>query len=159
MINELLTTLMEDTQFVDIMIADILDEGFFDKFKKKKEDSKAKDIDRSKLLSDTISIFKNELKKLKDKYPIKNSIFMTSNDEYYKDDKKSFIDGKNDSLGIAQYDLHKFSDKPRDTDENKKFWKYANEMINNVNKEISKYGAKVVADGDWDTGSFYLEIK
>ena len=84
---------------------------------------------------------------------------MTSNDEDYKNDKNSFIDGKNDSLGIAQYDLYKFSNKPRDTDENKKFWKYADEMTNKINKEISKYGAKVVADGDWDTGSFYLESK
>jgi len=159
MMNELLTTLMEDSQFVDIMTADILDEGLFDKFKKKKEEPKSKNIDKSKVLSDTINIFKNELKAIKNKYPIKNSIFMTSNDEYYKDDKKNFIDGENDSLGIAQYDLHKFSDKPRDTDENKKFWKYANELTNSVNEEISKYGAKVVADGDWDTGSFYLEIK
>ena len=159
MINELLNVLMEDNQFVDIMTYDILDEGLFDKFKKKDKESKLKDIDKSKLLSDTINIFKNELKKIKDKYPIKNSIFMSSNDEDYKNDKKSFIDGKNDSLGIAQYDLEKFSDDPRDTGENKKFWKYADEMTNNVNKEISKYGAKVVADGDWDTGSFYLEIK
>lgn len=157
MINELLEFLMEDCQFIDIMTDDILNEGFFDKFKKKKPETK--DINASKLLTDTISIFKNELKTLKSKYPIKNSIFMSANDEYYKEDKDNFINGKNKSLGIAQYDLYKFSNNARNTDENKKFWKYADELTDNVNKEISKYNAKIEADGDWDTGSFYLEIK
>jgi len=124
------------------------------------EDSKSNPDERKKLLVFAINTFKEELKAIKAKYPIKNSIgILDYASESYKDNyRDDFIDGVKDKLPIGDYDLLKFSKTPRDTDIQNEFWKYSDEFERNVNAKLSKYKCQIKADGDWDDGYYYLKV-
>jgi len=117
--------------------------------------------ERQKLLTIARRILEDGLKKLKSKYPLKDSIYISrTNDEYYIEEKDNFIDGSGNRISIAYYDLWKFTDDARDRDETQNFWKYFKELEYGVNRELSRYGAKITAEnGDWDTGPLDLVVR
>lgn len=122
------------------------------------EDTKDGSDDRAKVLKLAIGVFEKELRSIKSKYPIKNSIYIRSKSDI-EEDKEDFIDGVSNYISIGSYDLWKFTSKARDEEENEKFWKYSNEFQSNVNKELSKYNASIKAEGDWDDGFYDLHMK
>jgi len=123
------------------------------------EDSKSNSTERKKLLVFTVNAFKDELRAVKAKYPIKNSIgLLDFAERYHKENREDFIDSVKDKIEIGYYDLFKFTKTPRDQELQNEFWKYSDEFERNINNKLSKYKCKIVAEGDWDDGYYILKI-
>ena len=141
---------MEDVQFVDIMTVDIIDEGFFSRFKKAKPE-----VDRKKLLDKTIGLSKSILEKYKSE--LKNSIKVDNS--YISEGKKAFLSKEENHIVIIRGDLTKFSDNPRDDAEMKKFNSIISKITKELNEELKELHGKIEDDGDWDVSLLALVVK
>ena len=148
--NNILNVVMEDIQFVDIMIADIIDEGLFSRFKKTKPE-----VDRKILLDKAIDVSKKVLEKYKSE--LKNSIKIDNS--YISEGKKAFLSKDENSIVIIRGDLTKFSNNPRDDEELNKFNSIISKIAKDINEELEPLHGELEDDGDWDVSLLALTIK
>lgn len=160
-ILESLDTVEESVINRDISLLPIynINEGLFKKNTSRKENIKTIDpqIEPKEALNKTKILFNKNISKYKTLKNIKLNFKLNGNDHY-----NQFINGSEDYLDIASFNMEKIVGKYTDNNEDE-FWE-ANTKINNliddINKDLSKYGYQITVSADSEVfGDFGFTIE